>query len=259
MSGAPVRQAGGRRAVHEVGGALRQQRGEVVHLLGPRLGRKAPVHERAAVGQQVSEARAGALRRRRGDHVDIDDERDRQAAVPTVKRAVGTPDHAHRRGDAVCGELCRDDDQGQIGARAGGLGDVDRLAAPDRDDHVRRSDARPCDAVHLRLGVGLDADGLRGHGRQRRRKVGPQGRRVRRPADHAHRFEPELRGHLAEQPYQLSAPVHGAQVMRQLHVAALPAAHATRASTSSRACARSSWSSISTQASPSTATVCTGT
>ena len=41
--GRPSAEAGRGRAVHEVGGALRQQRGEVVHLLAARRGRKAPV------------------------------------------------------------------------------------------------------------------------------------------------------------------------------------------------------------------------
>ena len=72
---------------------------------------------------------------------------------------------------------------------------------------------------------------------------------------------------------QLLLPADGAQVARQLHVAPPdrePVAarcrlgravgpHATRASTSSRACARSSWSSISIQARPSTGTRPTGT
>ena len=160
--------------------------------------------QRARVGEQVAEPRAGALRRRRGDHVEVDGDRDRQAAVAAAQ-AYRRQSRITLTGEAMPSAVS------WVGTTISGssaLAQADLATSivlpPPTATTASAARAAPGAAatrVHLGLGVGLDAERLRRPGAAAPSPGRPRQRRgERRAADHAPRVsKPSSVGQLAEQ------------------------------------------------------------
>ncbi len=213
--------------------------GQPVHRLAGDRVRQLPVRAGRDVGDDVADAGCHEARRGLPDHVQVDDDADR-AGHPVGAPAGVVVEGRDRRADAVVGQVGGDRDQRQADPGGGVLGGVDDLAAAEADDRVvvpaahrlgQAHRAVQAAVVHV-VPVGAGQGGLQApaHGRT--------GAVADRHRDPARGRQPLVREDPAERVQRARADLHEQRRRDQSG----QYRHAI-----SRAFARSSWLSTSTQ------------